>query len=230
MELAIRLGLADVPANATRSQCYGVALLCGIGFTMSLFIGNLAFPNTPHLVDATKIGVLAGSVASAVMGVPGAAALAAAAAFERGAPDLARPVDATSWIGVSGEGQAPCSDARVAGEGPQIAQWIVDNAPELHDREAGCVDGRLELVRGDDFSHCGPSREPPQHIPAPYDCEREGLRVRFNVAMMRMPPGFTAPQAITKAGTSVTCSTTSMARTTSKRSPPATTDSTVSLR
>ena len=68
VELAIRLGLADVPANATRSQCYGVALLCGIGFTMSLFIGNLAFPEYAALVDETKIGVLAGSVASAVMG------------------------------------------------------------------------------------------------------------------------------------------------------------------
>jgi Na+:H+ antiporter, NhaA family len=67
-DLAIRLGLADVPANASRSQCYGVALLCGIGFTMSLFIGNLAFPHTPQLVDETKIGVLAGSLASAVMG------------------------------------------------------------------------------------------------------------------------------------------------------------------
>jgi NhaA family Na+:H+ antiporter len=66
--LAIRLDLAVVPANATRVQCYGVALLCGIGFTMSLFIGNLAFPNAPELVDATKIGVLAGSVASALMG------------------------------------------------------------------------------------------------------------------------------------------------------------------
>ncbi|HEX2553732.1 MAG TPA: Na+/H+ antiporter NhaA [Microvirga sp.] len=67
-ELAIRLRLADVPAGATRMQCYGVALLCGIGFTMSLFIGNLAFPDSPELIDATKIGVLAGSVLSALVG------------------------------------------------------------------------------------------------------------------------------------------------------------------
>jgi NhaA family Na+:H+ antiporter len=67
-ELAIRLRLADVPAGATRAQCYGVALLCGIGFTMSLFIGNLAFPDSPELIDATKIGVLAGSVLSALAG------------------------------------------------------------------------------------------------------------------------------------------------------------------
>jgi NhaA family Na+:H+ antiporter len=65
---AIRLGLADVPAGATRLQCYGVALLCGIGFTMSLFIGALAFPGQPDLVDTTKIGVLAGSLLSALAG------------------------------------------------------------------------------------------------------------------------------------------------------------------
>jgi len=65
---AIRLGLADVPAGATRAQCYGVALLCGIGFTMSLFIGALAFPGQPELGDATKIGVLMGSALSAIAG------------------------------------------------------------------------------------------------------------------------------------------------------------------
>lgn len=67
-ELAIRLNLADVPAGATRLQCYGVALLCGIGFTMSLFIGALAFPGQPELGDATKIGVLMGSAFSALAG------------------------------------------------------------------------------------------------------------------------------------------------------------------
>jgi Na+:H+ antiporter, NhaA family len=65
---AVRLGLADFPAHATRSQLFGVALLCGIGFTMSLFIGALAFPASPELNDATKIGVLAGSVLSALLG------------------------------------------------------------------------------------------------------------------------------------------------------------------
>ena len=67
-EAAIRLGLADTPAGASRLQCYGVALLCGIGFTMSLFIGALAFPDRPELNDATKIGVLTGSVISALAG------------------------------------------------------------------------------------------------------------------------------------------------------------------
>jgi Na+:H+ antiporter, NhaA family len=65
---AIRAGLADLPANATWAQLYGVALLCGIGFTMSLFIGLLAFPSPPALTDATKIGVLAGSLVSALAG------------------------------------------------------------------------------------------------------------------------------------------------------------------
>jgi NhaA family Na+:H+ antiporter len=65
---AIHFGFADVPAGATRTQCYGVALLCGIGFTMSLFIGALAFPGQPELGDATKIGVLMGSALSALAG------------------------------------------------------------------------------------------------------------------------------------------------------------------
>jgi NhaA family Na+:H+ antiporter len=67
--LAIRFGLAKLPEGARWSQMYGVALLCGIGFTMSLFIGALAFPNAPHLVDEVKVGVLLGSTLSAIIGV-----------------------------------------------------------------------------------------------------------------------------------------------------------------
>ncbi|MCU1752776.1 Na+/H+ antiporter NhaA [Pseudomonas sp. 6D_7.1_Bac1] len=67
--LAIRLGLARLPEGSNWMQVYGVALLCGIGFTMSLFIGNLAFPESPHLVDEVKVGVLIGSILSAIAGV-----------------------------------------------------------------------------------------------------------------------------------------------------------------
>jgi NhaA family Na+:H+ antiporter len=65
---AIRANLAELPANATWLQLYGVAVLCGIGFTMSLFIGMLAFPTSVELQEATKVGVLAGSFASAAIG------------------------------------------------------------------------------------------------------------------------------------------------------------------
>ena len=65
--LAIKTGLAQKPLGATWIQLYGVAVLCGIGFTMSIFIGLLSFPS--DLMQAeTKIGVLAGSGLSAVCG------------------------------------------------------------------------------------------------------------------------------------------------------------------
>jgi len=67
--LAIRSGLANLPEGSNWMQMYGVALLCGIGFTMSLFIGNLAFPGAPHLIDEVKVGVLMGSILSAIAGV-----------------------------------------------------------------------------------------------------------------------------------------------------------------
>ncbi|MCD5971998.1 Na+/H+ antiporter NhaA [Pseudomonas quasicaspiana] len=67
--LAIKSGIARLPEGCSWPQLYGVALLCGIGFTMSLFIGALAFPNAPHLIDEVKVGVLMGSVVSAIFGV-----------------------------------------------------------------------------------------------------------------------------------------------------------------
>jgi len=66
--LAVRLGWASRPSGATWLQVYGVALLCGIGFTMSLFIGALAFPGNPALVEEAKIGILGGSILSALAG------------------------------------------------------------------------------------------------------------------------------------------------------------------
>src|SRR5215210_7944152 len=66
---AVKLDWADCPENASWAQVYGVSLLCGIGFTMSLFIGLLAFPVSPELQVAVKIGVLSGSVLSAAESV-----------------------------------------------------------------------------------------------------------------------------------------------------------------
>lgn len=67
--IAIRSGVARLPLRASWMQLYGVSALCGIGFTMSLFIGALAFSEAPLLTDDTKIGVLLGSLLSAVIGV-----------------------------------------------------------------------------------------------------------------------------------------------------------------
>jgi len=66
--IAVALRLASRPHGASWLQVYGVALVCGVGFTMSLFIGMLAFPPDAALIDETKIGVLMGSLASAVAG------------------------------------------------------------------------------------------------------------------------------------------------------------------
>jgi Na+:H+ antiporter, NhaA family len=67
--VAVKLGLARRPEGASFAQIYGVSLICGIGFTMSLFIGLLAFPSSPELQGAVKIGVLSGSLLSAFAGV-----------------------------------------------------------------------------------------------------------------------------------------------------------------
>jgi NhaA family Na+:H+ antiporter len=65
---AVRTGFAPKPGGCGWAQVYGVSLLAGIGFTMSLFIGGLAFPGRPDLIDEVKLGVLAGSLLSAVAG------------------------------------------------------------------------------------------------------------------------------------------------------------------
>ena len=64
----VRLGRADLPADASWRQVLGVAMLCGIGFTMSLFVTNLAFVDAVRL-DAAKLGVVAGSLVAALAGV-----------------------------------------------------------------------------------------------------------------------------------------------------------------
>lgn len=66
--IAEKLGLAQRPAGASLAQIWGLSLLCGIGFTMSLFIGALAFPGNQFLIDEAKLGVLGGSLIAALMG------------------------------------------------------------------------------------------------------------------------------------------------------------------
>jgi NhaA family Na+:H+ antiporter len=66
--LSVKLGIAPRLRGATSLQIYGLSLLCGIGFTMSLFIGALAFPAAPDLIEEAKIGVLLGSFCSALAG------------------------------------------------------------------------------------------------------------------------------------------------------------------
>jgi NhaA family Na+:H+ antiporter len=66
--LAARTGLAPQPRHTNWVQLYGAALLCGIGFTMSLFIGALAFPGDQVRIDEARFGILAGSLLSAVVG------------------------------------------------------------------------------------------------------------------------------------------------------------------
>lgn len=68
MWAANRTGFATLPAGASWPQLWGMALLCGIGFTMSLFIAQLGFPASPLLVEEAKLGVLLGSLASALAG------------------------------------------------------------------------------------------------------------------------------------------------------------------
>ena len=65
---ADKLGIAKKPDHSTWPEIWGTSVLCGIGFTMSLFISALAFPNMPHLIEEAKLGILVGSAISAVLG------------------------------------------------------------------------------------------------------------------------------------------------------------------
>jgi NhaA family Na+:H+ antiporter len=64
---AVRLGVSSIPGNASRVKLYGVSVVAGIGFTVALFIGGLAFTE-PRLLDQAKLGILLGSLLSGVVG------------------------------------------------------------------------------------------------------------------------------------------------------------------
>jgi len=66
--LSIKLKFAEMPNNSNWINLYGVGILTGIGFTMSLFVGNLAFENNIEYIDGVKIGVLSGSLLSTLLG------------------------------------------------------------------------------------------------------------------------------------------------------------------
>ena len=66
--VSIKTGLASLPNNSNWISFYAVGILTGIGFTMSLFVGNLAFAQNMEYIDGVKIGVLSGSLLSTVFG------------------------------------------------------------------------------------------------------------------------------------------------------------------
>ena len=66
--ISIKLKIAQMPNNSNWYNFYGVGILTGIGFTMSLFVGNLAFAENMQYMDGVKIGVLTGSLLSTLTG------------------------------------------------------------------------------------------------------------------------------------------------------------------
>ncbi|RPG62080.1 MAG: Na+/H+ antiporter NhaA, partial [Flavobacteriaceae bacterium TMED238] len=66
--VAVKTGAAQMPDNSNWLSLYGVSILTGIGFTMSLFVGNLAFVENYQYIDGVKIGVLSGSLLSTLFG------------------------------------------------------------------------------------------------------------------------------------------------------------------
>jgi|TARA_B100000780_G_scaffold256421_1_gene205597 NhaA family Na+:H+ antiporter len=66
--VSVKLKIADMPNDSNWLSVYGVSILTGIGFTMSLFVGNLAFIENTQYIDGVKIGVLSGSLLSTIFG------------------------------------------------------------------------------------------------------------------------------------------------------------------
>ena len=69
--LAVKAGLARLPDGANWGSLYGVSILCGVGFTMSLFVGSLAFENVPldlEVIFDERLGIILGSLLSGIVG------------------------------------------------------------------------------------------------------------------------------------------------------------------
>lgn len=66
--LAVKTGMAQLPTGANWGQVFGVAILCGIGFTMSIFVGSLAFAPGSEFAGEDRMGILTGSILAAVIG------------------------------------------------------------------------------------------------------------------------------------------------------------------
>ncbi|MEZ4699841.1 MAG: Na+/H+ antiporter NhaA [Rhodothermales bacterium] len=116
--LSIRLGLAEMPSGTTWRQFYGVSLLAGIGFTMSLFVSNLAFTEAAML-DSAKMGIL---LASTIAGVAGWIALSRSAAT---APAL----DAPAAVPAAPKTRTQPAPVESAAPAPAPAQVATEKEP-----------------------------------------------------------------------------------------------------
>lgn len=66
--LSIKLKIAELPKQASFKAIIGIAILSGVGFTMSLFIGGLAFHDNDIFMNSAKMGIIAGSIVSGIVG------------------------------------------------------------------------------------------------------------------------------------------------------------------
>ena len=66
--MAVKFGFAELPEEVNFKQVIGVSLLAGVGFTMSIFVANLAFFGNDYLLDSAKAGILIGSLIAGVSG------------------------------------------------------------------------------------------------------------------------------------------------------------------
>ena len=66
--LGVKLKITELPKGVNFKQIIGVAILAGVGFTMSIFIANLAYMGAPTFIDSAKIGILIGSFISGIIG------------------------------------------------------------------------------------------------------------------------------------------------------------------